>query len=397
MNQEPETNENADQSDLLSVQDAAKFIHVHPETLRRYAEKGILPANKTVGGHRRYLRSDLECLLEANMNFVSSEAGRREAIEFMTETPKGPDSEPVIEALPFEELGENPLILTCYSPSGGVGKSSTAANLAAYINASAELFAEEKRILVLDGDIFQGSLLLRQGSKLEPSLSDLKPYFEKFFESDESTRDTEGIRKSYDEMSSILFGSSKGKTLNHFVHEFDGMYFLGAPHYANDFKDWTEEDYSNLLDVLGCFYDVIVIDTGVDIEHPSQQAWLKNSDEIFVVTFPDIERLYKMSRTFSKLRDMFAQPNGPTRLENVSVVITNSTVKAGIDLEVVLDHLLPWMRKDQKFLLPDVTKEMLWANSRSEFLIDSHKEYSEAIGELATRAFPNPKDPEASE
>jgi excisionase family DNA binding protein len=44
----------------LSLKDAAALLGVHPSTLRLWSNKGLLPVHLTPGGHRRYLRSEVE-------------------------------------------------------------------------------------------------------------------------------------------------------------------------------------------------------------------------------------------------------------------------------------------------------------------------------------------------
>lgn len=46
--------------DWLSLSAAARVLNVHPTTLRRWADKGEVPVRLTPGGHRRFLRSELD-------------------------------------------------------------------------------------------------------------------------------------------------------------------------------------------------------------------------------------------------------------------------------------------------------------------------------------------------
>lgn len=50
--------------DYISLKDAAEIIGVHPSTVRLWTDKGILPAHRTAGGHRRYKRADVELWAE---------------------------------------------------------------------------------------------------------------------------------------------------------------------------------------------------------------------------------------------------------------------------------------------------------------------------------------------
>ena len=47
-------------SKLISIKEAASLLSVSTKTLRRWDDDGILPAIKTVGGHRRYLQDDID-------------------------------------------------------------------------------------------------------------------------------------------------------------------------------------------------------------------------------------------------------------------------------------------------------------------------------------------------
>ncbi|MDP2776577.1 MAG: helix-turn-helix domain-containing protein [Anaerolineales bacterium] len=50
----------------LSLSDAAAVLGVHPSTVRRWSDKGVLPVHKTQGGHRRYKRSEISLWAESS-------------------------------------------------------------------------------------------------------------------------------------------------------------------------------------------------------------------------------------------------------------------------------------------------------------------------------------------
>jgi excisionase family DNA binding protein len=52
------------EDEWLSLHEAAGLLGVHPSTVRIWSDKGLLPAHRTPGGHRRFKRS--EVLLWAN-------------------------------------------------------------------------------------------------------------------------------------------------------------------------------------------------------------------------------------------------------------------------------------------------------------------------------------------
>ena len=53
-----------DESEWLTLGQAARFLGVAQSTIRKWSDQGRVPAFYTPGGHRRYRRSDLETFLE---------------------------------------------------------------------------------------------------------------------------------------------------------------------------------------------------------------------------------------------------------------------------------------------------------------------------------------------
>ncbi len=52
--------ESPQSEDWLGLAATARLLGVHPSTLRGWADRGELPAHRTAGGHRRFLRSEIE-------------------------------------------------------------------------------------------------------------------------------------------------------------------------------------------------------------------------------------------------------------------------------------------------------------------------------------------------
>ena len=50
----------------LSLSGAASMLGVHPSTVRLWSDKGIFPVHRTLGGHRRYLRSEVELWMKTS-------------------------------------------------------------------------------------------------------------------------------------------------------------------------------------------------------------------------------------------------------------------------------------------------------------------------------------------
>jgi excisionase family DNA binding protein len=52
-------------TEWMSLGDVAQVLGVHPSTVRSWSDQGILPVHRTKGGHRRYLRSELDLWMRA--------------------------------------------------------------------------------------------------------------------------------------------------------------------------------------------------------------------------------------------------------------------------------------------------------------------------------------------
>ena len=50
-------------NDLMTPAEVAALFRVDPKTVTRWADAGKIQAVRTLGGHRRYLRSEVERLL----------------------------------------------------------------------------------------------------------------------------------------------------------------------------------------------------------------------------------------------------------------------------------------------------------------------------------------------
>jgi excisionase family DNA binding protein len=51
--------------ELLTPKEVGEMLRVNPKTVTRWAKTGKLPAIKTLGGHRRFRRSDIEAAVAA--------------------------------------------------------------------------------------------------------------------------------------------------------------------------------------------------------------------------------------------------------------------------------------------------------------------------------------------
>lgn len=58
----------------LSLSDVAEILGIHPSTVRVWSDKGVLPVHRTQGGHRRYLRSELDLWVQSQRLGGANEA-----------------------------------------------------------------------------------------------------------------------------------------------------------------------------------------------------------------------------------------------------------------------------------------------------------------------------------
>ena len=52
-------------NEWLSLSKVATILGVHPSTIRNWSNQGMIPVHRTQGGHRRYLRSEVELWMES--------------------------------------------------------------------------------------------------------------------------------------------------------------------------------------------------------------------------------------------------------------------------------------------------------------------------------------------
>jgi MinD-like ATPase involved in chromosome partitioning or flagellar assembly len=66
-----------------------------------------------------------------------------------------------------------------------------------------------------------------------------------------------------------------------------GLHVLAAPEQAEVMAAMTPETYGDLLDLLGRFYEVILLDLGTGIIDPLAQFGIRRADQALLVTTPE--------------------------------------------------------------------------------------------------------------
>jgi len=61
-------------AEWLSLSDVAQILGIHPSTVRSWSDQGLLPVHRTKGGHRRYLRNEVDLWVLAQRTDPGSDA-----------------------------------------------------------------------------------------------------------------------------------------------------------------------------------------------------------------------------------------------------------------------------------------------------------------------------------
>lgn len=59
--------------DWLSLSDVAKMLGVHPSTIRNWSDDGSFPVHRTQGGHRRFIRSEVDLWMQSQRADLSAD------------------------------------------------------------------------------------------------------------------------------------------------------------------------------------------------------------------------------------------------------------------------------------------------------------------------------------
>lgn len=88
----------------LSLGEASTMLNVHPSTLRRWADGGLVPCQRTPGGHRRFSRQALLPLLDGSTRMPMREDDVAPATATWAEM-WGDDGQPESLREPWQRLG----------------------------------------------------------------------------------------------------------------------------------------------------------------------------------------------------------------------------------------------------------------------------------------------------
>jgi MinD-like ATPase involved in chromosome partitioning or flagellar assembly len=158
------------------------------------------------------------------------------------------------------------------SPKGGVGKTTCTFMVG-------DLLAEalNLRVVAVDANRDFGTLasLAPDELRAERSLADLLPH-----------------ARHIDSVSDVLAYVSQLRS---------GLHVLAAPEEAEVMAAMSPESYGDLLDLLGRFYEVILLDLGTGIVDPLAQFGIRRADQALLVTTPEYVTADKVLRALRYL------------------------------------------------------------------------------------------------
>jgi MinD-like ATPase involved in chromosome partitioning or flagellar assembly len=205
--------------------------------------RGDVYARPVVRG-REVPENPLSRLRERMRSLVTSDGERRE---------QGLD-----EALVNAPQATRSNTIAVVSPKGGVGKTTCT-----FVVGNLLAEALNLRVVAVDANRDFGTLasLAPDASRSDRSLADLLPHVDRI-----------------DSVSDVFAYVSQLRS---------GLHVLAAPEQAEVMAAMTPEAYGDLLDLLGRFYEVVLLDLGTGIVDPLAQFGIRRADQALLVTTPE--------------------------------------------------------------------------------------------------------------
>ena len=195
-------------------------------------------------------------------------------------------------------------IITVYSPKGGTGSTTLAANLAVALQ------QDESQVLLVDGNMNFGTVQVAFNERAERSLLDLAPRV--------ADLDPQVVEEVV------------------ITHERTQVKLLRGPETPVDAEDLHSEDFLALLEYLRSLYPYIIVDTGTEIDDKTL-ALFDISDQVVVIGTQDIPTLFRVRQFFDLASSVGIAPEQITFVLNrfnKKINITEEQISSNFSVEV---------------------------------------------------------------
>ena len=190
--------------------------------------------------------------------------------------------------------------LVVYSPRGGVGSTTIAANLAVALNEAANA-----RVLLVEGKLFFGHLDVMLNIRTRTNLADLVPHA--------AAMDEMLVREVV-------------------TQHISGVYVLLAPPDIQAAQGIRPQELFNIMAGLKRYYDYLIVDAGSSLTE-NTVTLMDAADRILLVTSPDLAALHDVSR-FVRISQSLAYPQ-----EKILLILNRAERPGGVrarDIATVL-------------------------------------------------------------
>ncbi len=260
---------------------------------------------------------------------------------------------PSNQEVSWDDLEQRPLVIGITSAKGGVGKSSTAMNLAAYLTQpqGPENISIERKILLVDADDYS-IMRARMGVWTQSTSAD-------------------SLLEDLEKQKIWSFKDTQKHLVTH--KKVPGLYVLPAKH---EDSDWSPGDYQRLFKDLSKHFLAIVVDLGSELASTNHQYWANKADTLFWMASPDVTSLAANGKVIARF---------PRHGRRNQLVMIDDGYKA----DIMVQKTLPTFPVKDVHYLGYYNKEIIQANNKAEFfaLTSAGIKYKAKLSQMQAKAF----------
>ncbi len=212
-------------------------------------------------------------------------------------------------------------VITVYSPKGGVGCSTVAANLAVTLQ------NDETPVALVDGNLQFGDVAVILNEQGKNSIADLAPRVDDL---------DPGI------IQEVMI-----------LHNKSGISVLAAPYRPEYAESITDDQFSSIINYLRRIFSYIVIDTSTNLEDITLAA-IDSSDVVILITTQDIPTI-KNARLFLELADVLHIDRG-----RIIFIMNKYDKRIGITPEKIGDsfkhEIVAVLPEETRVVLPSINR-----------------------------------------